>query len=95
AIVHSLNGWGGVTLVDLLDTMLILGLHDVFEQARQHEKTAPFFETVIRYLGGFLSAYALSGEPIMLAKAEELGLKLLPVFNTTSGLPIYGVNTVT
>ena len=54
----------------------------------------PFFETVIRYLGGLLSAYALSGEPILLARADDLGAMLLPAFNTTHGLPMYAVNTV-
>ena len=56
---------------------------------------APFFETVIRYLGGMLSAYALSHEPILLERADELGQKLSPVFDTPSGLPAFGVNTVT
>ena len=55
---------------------------------------APFFETVSRYLGGLLSAYALSGEPILLARADDLGSMLLPAFNTTHGLPMYAVNTV-
>ncbi len=55
---------------------------------------ARFFETVIRYLGGLLSAYALSHDPILLSRADELGMALLPVFNTTSGLPAYSVNTV-
>lgn len=56
---------------------------------------APFFETVIRYLGGLLSAYALSQDPIFLERADELGTLLLPAFETKSGLPVYGVNTVT
>lgn len=56
---------------------------------------APFFETVIRYLGGLLSSYALSNEPLLLQRADELGTKLSPVFNTTSGLPTYSVNTDT
>ena len=55
----------------------------------------PFFETVIRYLGGLLSAYALSGEPILLARADDLGKALLPAFNTSSGMPMYAVDTVT
>jgi hypothetical protein len=58
-------------------------------------KFAPFFETVIRYLGGLLSAYALSKEPILLARADDLGGMLLPAFNTTSGMPMYAVQTVT
>lgn len=54
-----------------------------------------FFETVIRYLGGLLSAYALSGNRILLSKAEELGNKLLPVFNTPTGLAAFSINTDT
>ncbi|OCH84615.1 seven-hairpin glycosidase [Obba rivulosa] len=56
---------------------------------------APFFETVIRYLGGLLSAYALSHEPILLQRADDLGRLLAPAFNTTSGFPKYAVNTDT
>ena len=54
----------------------------------------PFFETTIRYLGGLLSAYALSGEKILLTKADELAEALLPVFNTKSGFPIFAINPV-
>ena len=56
---------------------------------------APFFETVIRYLGGLLSAYALSEDAVLLDKAENLGKLLSPAFGTESGLPYFGVNTVT
>ena len=51
-----------------------------------------FFETVIRYLGGLLSAYALSGRQILLDKADQLGTRLLPVFNTQSGLAAFDIN---
>ena len=53
---------------------------------------APFFETVIRYLGGLLSAYALSGEKLLLDKADELATLLEPAF-TTNGFPVFGVDT--
>jgi mannosyl-oligosaccharide alpha-1,2-mannosidase len=59
------------------------------------EKYAQFFETVIRYLGGLLSAYALSRDPILLARADDLGSALMPVFDTPSGLPAFSVNTDT
>ncbi|OBZ66679.1 Mannosyl-oligosaccharide 1,2-alpha-mannosidase IC [Grifola frondosa] len=101
--VTNFNGWS-VTLIDALDTMWIMGLHDEFQEVIPiiAEKTfaldegsfAPFFETVIRYLGGLLSAYALSGEPILLARADDLGKMLLPAFNTPHGLPTFAVNTV-
>ncbi|KAG6828534.1 hypothetical protein H0H93_014853, partial [Arthromyces matolae] len=52
----------------------------------------PFFETVIRYLGGLLSAYAFSKDPIFLTRADDLGTILLPAFNTPSGFPGFAVN---
>jgi hypothetical protein len=64
---------------------------DALPQARK----APFFETSIRHLGGLLSAYALSHNPILLERAHDLGNRLAPVFNTRSGLALFDVNTVT
>ena len=55
----------------------------------------PFFETVIRYLGGLLSAHALSNEPILLKRADDLATKLSGVFDTPHGIPSYSVNIVT
>lgn len=45
------------------------------------------FETTIRALGGLLAAYDLSGDAIFLEKAKQLADKLLPAFNTPSGVP--------
>jgi len=52
----------------------------------------PFFETIIRYLGGLLSAHALTQNRIYLKKAEELVQTLDPIFNSPSGMPWYGIN---
>lgn len=53
----------------------------------------PFFETVIRYLGGTLSAHALSGDETLLRLADDLGKVLVPAFNgTKTGLPTFSVN---
>lgn len=49
-------------------------------------QAVPTFETVIRYLGALLSAYDLSADPLMLARAIELGDWLLPSLSTRSGL---------
>ncbi|KAF7289075.1 alpha-1,2-Mannosidase [Mycena chlorophos] len=102
--VNNFNGWS-VTVFDSLDTMWIMGLYDLFEDGLAlvsktnfllaSDGYVGFFETIIRYLGGMLSAYALSGEPVLLQKAEELGSALLPAFNTDSGLPMFAVNTET
>ncbi|KAH7885863.1 glycoside hydrolase [Phlebopus sp. FC_14] len=101
--VNNFNGWA-VTLIDALDTLWIMGLHDQFHAAvptiaqisfLDQNKFAPFFETVIRVLGGLLSAYGLSGESVLLTRADDLGKALLPAFKTPSGLPMYSVNTAT
>ncbi|KAL4066003.1 glycoside hydrolase family 47 protein [Scleroderma yunnanense] len=98
----SFNAWG-VTAVDSLDTMLLMGLMDEYERALPSimsnnfslptNTRVPFFETVIRYLGGLLSAYALTNDSRLLTKADELGTKLSPAFNTKSGFPMFAVNT--
>lgn len=102
ASTNSFNRWG-VTAVDSLDTMLLMGLKDEYERtlplimnsnfSLPVNTAVPFFETVIRYLGGLLSAYALSNDSRLLTKADELGTKLSPAFNTESGFPVFGVNT--
>ncbi|GAA5872627.1 hypothetical protein JCM8547_003713 [Rhodosporidiobolus lusitaniae] len=46
----------------------------------------PTFETVIRHLGSLLSSYDLSHDPLMLARARDLGEWLLPSLATESGL---------
>jgi len=69
------------------------------------QSEAPYFETTIRYIGGLLSAYALSGLPgsasttkhgesraLLLHRVEELVRKLDPVFNTPSGMPYPSVD---
>ncbi|KAF1328027.1 Family 47 glycoside hydrolase, partial [Globisporangium splendens] len=62
-----------LTLVDSLDTLFVLGLHDEFDETSAWTKAnlesvmlqrgyVSFFEITIRSLGGLLSAYYLSGE---------------------------------
>ena len=69
----------GATLVDCLDNLWIMGMKDEFYEARdwvaQHlhfdrASGISMFETVIRILGGLLSAFELSKEKIFLSKAQ-------------------------
>ncbi|RVX69392.1 hypothetical protein B0A52_06988 [Exophiala mesophila] len=95
----SKNNYGGwaATLIDSLDTLWIMGFKDEFKEAVRAVATLDFndtpesscnvFETTIRHLGGLLSAYDLSKEPALLAKAIELGDMLYMAFDTPSGLP--------
>src|SRR5947208_15962619 len=50
------------------------------------------FEVTIRLLGGLLSSYQLTGDKRLLNLAEDLGKRLLPVFNSPTGLPYVYVN---
>lgn len=86
----------GLTIVDSIDTLIIMGLKDEYNHAREWIETSlrfdstvggSFFETVIRILGGLLTAYELSGDEMYLTKASELGTKLMPAFATPHGLP--------
>ena len=51
-----------------------------------------FFETTIRVLGGLISAFDLTGDAVLLEKAKLLGHKLMPAFNTPTGIPLAQVN---
>lgn len=93
----SLSGWSA-QLVDALDTLWIMGLKDEFSLAvkevalidwskTQDNGVVNLFEVTIRYLGGLLAAYDLSEEPILLAKAVELGDTLYATFDTPNRLP--------
>lgn len=92
-------GWGA-TLVDALDTLWIMGLTSDFDAAvlevekidfhSSLRKDLPLFETVIRYLGGLLAAYDVSGAkyPTLLTKAEELAEVLMGAFDTPNRMPM-------
>ncbi|XP_033874466.3 mannosyl-oligosaccharide 1,2-alpha-mannosidase IA [Acipenser ruthenus] len=96
---HSSNLFGsiqGATIVDALDSLYIMDMQDEFKAATDWvEKSLNFnvnaeisvFEVNIRFVGGLLSAYYLSGEEVFRKKAVELGEKLLPAFNTPTGIP--------
>ncbi|KAL9943327.1 hypothetical protein D7B24_005128 [Verticillium nonalfalfae] len=93
------NPFGGfaASIVDSLDTLWIMGLRREFDQAVQAVALIDWdnttmtsinmFETTIRHLGGLLSAYDLSSEPVLLAKATELGDMLYAGFDTENGMP--------
>uniref|UniRef100_A0A674DBM6 alpha-1,2-Mannosidase n=1 Tax=Salmo trutta TaxID=8032 RepID=A0A674DBM6_SALTR len=102
-----------LTLVDTLDTLVVLNKLDEFEDAVRrtlrdvrldNDVVVSVFETNIRVLGGLLGAHVMAdmlrqrGERMqwyrdeLLHMAKELGHRLLPAFNTTSGLPYPRVN---
>uniref|UniRef100_A0A8D3DWE1 alpha-1,2-Mannosidase n=1 Tax=Scophthalmus maximus TaxID=52904 RepID=A0A8D3DWE1_SCOMX len=93
---NMFGGLRGASIIDSLDTLYIMGLMDEYNDAKEWVKSsldlnsngeASLFEVNIRYVGGLLSAYYLTGEELFKNKALELGEKLLPAFNTPTGIP--------
>lgn len=103
-----------MTLVDSLDTLVLLGDFEEFENAIKlvvkditfdNDIIVSVFETNIRMLGGLLSAHLLA-EKIskqnnniltwynneLLSMAKELGFRLLPAFNSSTGIPHARIN---
>ncbi|CAD5126115.1 DgyrCDS14288 [Dimorphilus gyrociliatus] len=105
-LTKSSSEWFGVglTLIDSLDTMYIMGLHDEFNEAKNwvakeltfdKNRDVNFFEATIRILGGLLSAYHLSKEHVFLEKATDIGDRLLGAFSSGSAIPYSDVNLKT
>jgi mannosidase alpha-like ER degradation enhancer 2 len=93
-----------MTPVDALDTMILMGLNDEADKTRafivenlsfDKDIYVQNFEITIRHLGGLLSAYQLTGDKRLLALAEDLGTRLLPAFDSPTGIPYRFVNLKT
>ena len=93
-----------MTPVDALDTMILMGLNKEAGEAREqiaqhlsfdHDIEVKNFEITIRLLGGLLSAYQLSGDHRLLELADDLGNRLLPAFDSPTGMPYMFVNLKT
>lgn len=90
-----------MTPVDALDTLLLMGLDAQAKDARElidaklsfdADIDVKHFEIVIRLLGGLLSGYERTGDRRLLALAQDLGNRLLPAFDSPTGLPYVNVN---
>ena len=99
------HDWYGKSLlmtpVDALDTLILMNLDA--EAAKAHtlivndlsfdrDIYVKNFEITIRLLGGLLSGYQLTNDKRLLGLAEDLGNRLLPAFNSPTGLPYAYVN---
>jgi mannosidase alpha-like ER degradation enhancer 2 len=112
---HDTWGSYALTLIDTLDTLVIMGDIPEFARAAQlvishvsfdRDKNVSVFETNIRVVGGLLSAHLLAEEHLsspnahsewiyrgeLLRMAEDVARRLLPAFDTHSGIPFGTVN---
>jgi Glycosyl hydrolase family 47 len=93
-----------MTPVDALDTLVVMGLDKEADEAREliatrlsfdQDMYVQNFEITIRLLGGLISGYQLTGDQRLLTLADDLGRRLLPVFESKTGLPYTHVNLKT
>ncbi|MHB1685848.1 MAG: glycoside hydrolase family 47 protein [Ignavibacteriaceae bacterium] len=94
-----------MTPVDALDTMILMGLKSEADSARQLIDTklsfdkdvyVSNFEFTIRFLGGLISSYQLTGDQKLLSLAKDLANRELPAFRKSpTGMPYGDVNLKT
>ncbi len=107
-ISKTARDWYGESLlmtpIDSLDSLLLMGFNDEAAKAKaliveklsfDKDISVQNFEVTIRLLGGLLSAYQMTGDERLLKLAEDLGTRLLPVFNSPTGMPYRFVNLKT
>ena len=92
----------GLTIVEALDTLWIMGLDDEFRDGVEWVKRnldfdvdgeVSVFETAIRLVGGLLSAFHACGDPALLAKARDCADRLLSSFAASPlGIPHRYIN---
>ncbi|XP_063907218.1 mannosyl-oligosaccharide alpha-1,2-mannosidase IA isoform X2 [Zophobas morio] len=106
---HSASIFGtlplAATILDGLDSLYIMGMKDEFKQARDWvaneldlnsmASDVSVFETNIRFVGGLLACFALTGDVMFRDKAQQIADKLLPAFQTQTGIPHALVNLKT
>lgn len=107
-LTKTCRDWYGVSIlmtpVDSLDSLYLLGFTKEADETREfivknlsYDKdiSVQVFEITIREMGGLLSGYQLSGDKRLLELAADLGKRLLPAFETPTGLPYRFVNLKT
>ena len=107
-LTKTCRDWYGtpilMTPVDSLDSLYLLGFKKEADATRAYiTKNLSFdkdisvqnFEITIRILGGLLTSYQMTGDKKLLALADDLGTRLLPVFESQTGLPYKNVNLKT
>ena len=89
-----------MTAIDSLDTLYLMNLKKEVNAAMELVRKLDFdinrgssvFELNIRITGGLLAIYDMTKDPLYLKKAEEMAERMLPAFETPSGIPDNSIN---
>jgi ER degradation enhancer, mannosidase alpha-like 2 len=93
-----------MTAVDSMSTLAVMGLDDELKKTVEYvgrnlsfdkDISVSNFEITIRILGGLVSAHQTTGDPRLLALADDLATRLMPAFKSKTGMPYRFVNLKT
>jgi len=93
-----------ISPIDAYSTMKVMGLNTEAKEVYQYildsvdfdkDIFVKTFEVNIRILGGLLAMYQYTEDPKILALAEDFGNRMLPAFESPTGMPYYWVNLKT
>lgn len=90
-----------ISPIDAYSSLRVMGLDDEAKEIEEYviselswdkDLFVKVFEVNIRILGGLLSMYHYTDNPAILDSAREFGERILPAFDTETGIPTYWVN---
>lgn len=93
-----------ISPIDAYSTLHLMGLQDEAKEIENYvvdsldfnkDIYAKIFEVNIRILGGLLAMYGTTENPAILEKARDFADRMLPAFDTNTGIPKYWVNLQT
>ena len=93
----------GISPYDAYSSLKVMGLDEQANEIEQYalsmnwnkDMYVQVFEVNIRILGGLLSMYDYTKNPKILEKAIDFGDRILPAFNSPTGIPYHSVNLKT
>ena len=93
-----------ISLIDAYSTLKLMGFDEEAAQVEtfvkdtmnlDRDSDVETFEVNIRILGGLMSMYEMTRDTGILRRAREFGDRMMPAFDTPSGLPTFAVNLKT
>lgn len=93
-----------ISPIDAYGTLVLMGLDEEAAEIERYvvdsldfdkDIDAKIFEVNIRILGGLLAMYAHCENPAVLEKARDFADRMMPAFDTPTGIPRYWVNLKT
>lgn len=93
-----------ISPIDAYSTLKLMGLENDAKEIEDYvinkldfnkDLNAKIFEVNIRILGGLLAMYEHTGNQQILDKTEDFAKRMMPSFNTKTGIPTYWVNLKT